>query len=990
MTRLAPPLERYSIITKIIFAALLMLCVAVPACADDGIPDYYEYELITDENGVTTARLTDFIGDAEVVVMPSYVDGYMVTEVSDSLYDTQSAYLKKVTWAGTVPVVPAKMFGSYTALETVILSEGVTRIEIDRVYGYYAPYGAFYNCTSLTSVSLPNTLTYLGRNAFYGCSALTSITIPDSVEHLGMQAFYGCTAMTSATIGSGVTDMGAQVFENCTSLTDVTLKQGVGTLSSHIFMNTAVEKLVIPSSVVFSEFALDDMESLKYVEIYADTIPDGLFRLNTALETVILGEGVTRINDSDPWGAFEGCASLTSVSLPSTLAFIGNNAFYGCSALTSISIPDSVAHIGDYAFENCSAITAAIIGNGVAYMGSNVFANCTSLTDVTLKQGLTALGGHMFSGSSVEKLVIPSSVTNFSSFTCSGLEESLKHLEIYVDTIPDTTFYGFTVLETVILGEGVTKIENSRNYHNCGAFNNCTSLTSVSLPSTLIHLGDYAFYGCSALTTISIPDSVEYLGRAAFDSCSAMTSATIGNGVTSCGESAFANCANLTDVTLKQGLTTLGNYMFSDSGVEKLVIPSSVNNLSGSTCQDMEESLKHLEIYVDTIPERTFDYFTALETVILGEGVTKIANSTNYHNNGAFSSCTNLTSVSLPSTLIHLGDYAFYGCSALTSISIPDSVEYLGRAAFDSCSAMTSATIGNGVTTCGSDVFANCANLTDVTLKQGLTTLGSSMFSDSGVEKLIIPSSVTDISGKLSGMGKSLKHLEVYVDTIPYGSFSNFTALETVILGEGVTRIADGASTSGAFYKCTNLTTVSLPNTLTYIGQDAFKECDALTSITIPGSVATLIKHSFDGCDTLQSVILKPGVSSIGYCTFANCLALEYVYLPSTITSYSSSFPSSTTLIIPENTTTAATLAAAGRAYVTPTTLSLPADLASIEAEAFLGDAAEMVVIPASCTAIGSRAFADMPNLHYVQLPSGTVVAPDAFDGSPVLEFMTP
>ena len=179
---------------------------------------------------------------------------------------------------------------------------------------------AFYNCTGLTSITIPDSVTSIGYSAFYGCSGLTSITIPDSVTSIGDYAFYGCTSLTSVTIGNSVTSIGYSAFSGCTSLTSVTIGNNVTSIGNYAFYN---------------------------------------------------------------------CSGLTSITIPDSVTSIGSYAFYGCSGLTSITIPDSVTSIGTYAFQNCTGLTSATLGTGVATISSYTFDGCTSLAKLTLNKADT-------------------------------------------------------------------------------------------------------------------------------------------------------------------------------------------------------------------------------------------------------------------------------------------------------------------------------------------------------------------------------------------------------------------------------------------------------------------------------------------------------------------------------------------------------------------------------------------------------------------------
>ncbi|SEA21054.1 Leucine rich repeat-containing protein [Prevotella sp. tc2-28] len=197
---------------------------------------------------------------------------------------------------------------------------------------------AFSDCSSLTSITIPNGVTSIGGSAFSGCSGLTSVTIPNSVTSIGNSAFSGCSGLTSVTIPNSVTSIGNDAFHGCSSLNSFTIPNSVTTIGERAFHGcSSLTSLTIPNSV-------------------------------------------TSIGDR----AFEGCSGLTSVTIPNSVTFIGVYAFSNCSGLTSITIPNSVTRIGYYAFSNCSGLTSVTIGNSVTSIGDRAFDGVDIPTIISL------------------------------------------------------------------------------------------------------------------------------------------------------------------------------------------------------------------------------------------------------------------------------------------------------------------------------------------------------------------------------------------------------------------------------------------------------------------------------------------------------------------------------------------------------------------------------------------------------------------------------
>ena len=242
----------------------------------------------------------------------------------------------------------------------------------------YIVYG-IGTCTD-ADVIIPDTynglpVTSIGDDAFRGCSSLTSITIPDSVTSIGDDAFRGCSSLTSVTIGSGVTSIGDDAFYYCTSLTSITVdadNQYYTSIDGNLYTKDGKTLIQYIIGKTASEFTIPD--SVTTIGSYA-------FRGCSSLTSVTIGSGVNTIGD----GAFYYCSSLTSITISDSVTTIGYGAFYGCSSLTSITIPEGVTSIGSYAFEYCSSLTSITIPNSVTSIGEYAFDGCSSLINITFE-----------------------------------------------------------------------------------------------------------------------------------------------------------------------------------------------------------------------------------------------------------------------------------------------------------------------------------------------------------------------------------------------------------------------------------------------------------------------------------------------------------------------------------------------------------------------------------------------------------------------------
>ena len=313
--------------------------------------------------------------------------------------------------------VAYKYKGTMPANTNIILKKGTTAINSS----------AFYKCSGLTSITIPNSVKSIGNNAFSGCSGLTSVTIPNSVTSIGSQAFYGCSGLTSVTIPNSVTSIGYAAFEGCSGLTSVTIPNSVTSIGSDAFWGcSGLRSVTIPNSVTsISTGAFRGCSGLTSIDIERDnTIYDSRNNCNAIIETatgkLIQGCNTTVIpNDvtSIGYAAFEGCSGLTSVTIPNSVTSIGSDAFWGCSGLTSVTIPNSVTELGSAAFWDCSGLTSVTIGNSITSIGEFAFIGCIGLTSITIPNSVTSIGVYAFSGcNGLTSVTIGNSVTSIGEY----------------------------------------------------------------------------------------------------------------------------------------------------------------------------------------------------------------------------------------------------------------------------------------------------------------------------------------------------------------------------------------------------------------------------------------------------------------------------------------------------------------------------------------------------------------------------------------------
>lgn len=763
----------------------------------------------------TSTSSDNYGGSLTNVVIPAKITlegnvSYNVTGIGQYAF-SNCTNLQSITIPSSVKTIGEAAF---------VGSKNINKLVVNSLDAWFAttlngwitsPHDLYVNSQLVTSVTIPSSITKLDKHLFY-VTSLKSVTIPNTLTEIGNSAFAACSKLSTVNLGSGLKTISNYAFYGCEALTSITFPTSLKTISVGAFSDcSGLTSLTIPESLEVLESAFSGCFNIKTLVWNAKN-----FTTNGGIPT----------------------ENITKVTLGNNVQTIPDN-FLLHSQISTISFPSTVKTIGTLAFNNCANLTSVSIPNG-CYVKSYAFSSCPSLQSVTIPATITCETDIFNNTTGIKKL----------TWNANGVSSQ------FVPTVN---------IEQVTIGSGVTELPQY--------FLQNAKITSLSLPSSLTTIGNYAFQGCSGLSSLSLPSNLATIGSYAFQNCNGITSLTIPENLTSIGSNAFSGCNNITQLTWNAiNLTTNGGI--TTSNITKVTIGNKVQN----------------------IPE----YFV---------------------------SSSKITSVSIPSSITTIGECAFVGCKGLTSLNIPDNVTTIGQSAFNGCSNLTKLILGKGLTTIRDYAFQG-TNIVVLRIPESVTSVGwcafynqnkkivkiynasnlglsSSWFRDdyhlplvrigkgSGYNVNLDPNTSFELDGityvitdmvnrlvKIVDVDETTCASDIEVKKVKYRNVEfTPTELGTAALAGNFTvksfKFGDVTTIPSYTFYESALTKAEIPNSITSVDQHAFENCKRMTEFVVGTGVNTIDQFVLTGCSALRRVELGSNVASISANSFNGCSKIK-------------------------------------------------------------------------------------------------------------------
>lgn len=776
----------------------------------------------------------------------------------------------------------------------------------------------FVDCHDIISINIPESIRTIGVYAFAGCNYL------EYIENGDYSGWIQTNDLSNLEAEELVINSSDEMIQYLTStyLNRYWMRLVIDEQFKYI-VNNNDEAIIYAKDNLLSGVIEIPSQVVKNDKTFTvNKIGKEAFKNCASITEIIIPNSIIKIGD----GAFNGCSSLEQINIPSTITNIGNYMFASCSALENIELPEETFSIGSYAFNGCSSLINITIPQNVQSIGQYAFGGCTGLENVTFEDEEGWFVATKAGDTSGTDVTLDNTATNVTLLKTTHVKKYwLKSivqgsLRYFVNSQGDLSVYA---LSTSLQGE--IEIPSSIEYKGenynvteigSKGFYNCSKITNLIIPEGIVSIGDSALYSCKKITSLTIPSTVTTIKSNAMYFCTTMQEILFANVSTleSIGDSAFYGCKALTEIEIPSSVTTIGDYAFQ--GCDKMFsikISSSAVYSGLTSVGAMGQILNSAEkVYVQkNIYQNTNTYFenelnytktenesyyiftanvlsyiydesskTAIVTrnanvgtpngeLIIPASVTK--NNQEYMvitiQANAFSTCKNITSVTIAESISIIEPRAFENCINLTSVVFEDTEGWFS-ASSDSATSGTTLNLTNAET--------NAQNLTNSTAywKKAIV-LGDFKYIIAGEGCVNVYAKDATISGEKEIPSSIEYRGETYiVNKIGSYAFNACSGLTKITIPASITQIE-----SYAFYNCTGLENVVFAenSNLTNIGDSSFYNCSSLTEIDIPNSVTSIGIASFRGCSSLEEINILQNMTNIGKNAFLQCSSLTAI-----------------------------------------------------------------------------------------------------------------